>query len=201
MDVNASEALATLESPADSTQGQRTGPGHPAGPVRGAQPRVPGGRAGGRRAGGGRALPGSGGLRGPDRAAGRRAGGAGHRGGVRLLRAEQASRAVGGRGRRLGPRGAAARHQPRAPGRAAAARHDPGRGDAGRRVGHRHLRHAPGGAHPGGARGAAGAHRVVGPVRAPPIPPWPWPAWSPTGSGRRPRAGWCSSAWRTRPGC
>ena len=28
---------------------------------------------------------------------------------------------------------------------------------------------------------------------------WPWPAWSPTGSGRPPRGAWCSSAWRTRP--
>ena len=30
-------------------------------------------------------------------------------------------------------------------------------------------------------------------------PTWPWPGWSPTGSGRPPRAAWCSSAWRTRP--
>ena len=137
--------------------------GHPAGPVRGANPQHPDGRAGGRRPGGGRALPGPGGLRGPDRAARRHAGGAGHRGGVRVLRAEQAGCPVGGRGRRLGPRGAAGRHHGR-PDRAAAARHDAGRGDARRRVGHRDLQHAPGGPHPGGARGAAGAHRVVGAV-------------------------------------
>ena len=30
-------------------------------------------------------------------------------------------------------------------------------------------------------------------------PRWPWPGWSPTGSGRPPRGAWCSSAWRTRP--
>ena len=111
VDVNASEALAALESAA---RGQRNRKAPAGNRRRGTRPSgwacpgcatwVPGGRAGGRRADGGRALPGSGGLRGPDRAAGRHAGGAGHRGGVRVLRAEQASRAVGGRGRRLGPR-------------------------------------------------------------------------------------------------
>ena len=40
----------------------------------------------------------------------------------------------------------------------------------------------------------AAAVSARGPVR-----PWPWAAWSPTGSGRRPRGAWCSSAWRTRP--
>ena len=85
-----------------------------------------------------------------DAPAGRRARGAGHRGRVRLLRAQQARRAVGGRGRRLAARGAAARHRHRDD-RAAAAGHDAGRGDPGRPVGHQHVRHPSGGAYPGRA--------------------------------------------------
>ena len=73
--------------------------------------------------------------------------------------------------------------------RAAAARHDPGRGDAGRRVGHQHLRHSSGGPHPGGAAARRVLTASSARSAAAPIPPWPWPAWSPTGSGRRPRAG------------
>ena len=49
--------------------------------------------------------------------------------------------------------------------------------------------------------GAAGAHRGRRSSPPPRRPRWPWPGWSPTGSSRPPRAGWCSSAWRTRPGC
>ena len=159
VDVNASDALATLEGSA-----AWFGAGHPARPGQRASPGPFGRRTGGGRAGGGRSLPRPGGLRGPDAAAGRRARGPCHRGGVRLLRAQPTRRAVGGRGRRLAARGPAARHHPRAD-RAAAACHDPGRGDAGRRVGHQHLRHSSGGPHPDGAAGAAGADRGVSPVR------------------------------------
>ena len=197
VDVNASEALAALESPADfpevsqtgasetrasETRASETGASETEASETGAARRIRLGLSGVRNLGSqaaervaaGRAAAGP--YRDLEDFAvrtglpGRRAGGAGHRGGVRVLRAEQASRAVGGRGRCLGPRGAAARDHggpdPRRPRvRAAAARHDPGRGDAGRCVGHRDLRHAPVGPHPGGARGAAGAHRVVGPFR------------------------------------
>ncbi len=169
VDVNASDALATLESAGldgaglDGASLDGAGlAGHPARPVRRPQPGYRGGRAGRRRA----PLPGPGGFRGPDRAARRRAGGAGHRGGVRLLRAEPAGRAVGGRSRGLGPGGSAGRDH-RRPGsrvRATAARHDAGRGDVRRPVGHRDLWRPPGGAHPGGTCGPAGAHRDVGPV-------------------------------------
>ena len=160
VDVNASDALATLEGfgPAGQTGLARPGwpdrAGHQARPVRGAQPGHPGGRTGRGRP----PLPGPGGLRHPGAPAGRGARGAGHRGRVRLLRAQQARRAVGGRGRRLAARGAAARHRHR-DARAAAARHDAGRGDPGRPVGYQHVRHPSGGAHPGGARRASGADR------------------------------------------
>ena len=149
VDVNASDALATLEGTLEA------GPARDqARPVRRPQPGHPGGRTGRGRP----PLPGPGGFRQPDAPAGRGARGAGHRGRVRLFRAQQARRAVGGRGRRLAPRGTAARHRHRAD-RAAAAGHDAGRGDPGRPVGHQHVRHSPGGAHPGRARRAAGAHR------------------------------------------
>ena len=177
VDVNASEALAALESSAGFTGTSETGTSE-TGPA----PAIRLGLSGVRNLGSQAAERVAAGrvAAGPyrdledfavrTRAAGRHAGGAGHRGGVRLLRAEQASRAVGGRGRRLAPRGPAARDHggadPRRPRvRAAAARHDPGRGNAGRCVGYRNLRHASVGAHPGGTRGAAGAHRVVGPFR------------------------------------
>ena len=76
------------------------------------------------------------------------------------------------------------------PDRAAAARHDPGRGDPGRPVGHRHVRHPPGRAHAGRARRPGRCSpRPSAEDRAPTAPWWPWPGWSPTGSGRRPRAG------------
>ena len=168
VDVNASEALATLERPGAGAGGRRrgrsrarpgagAGAGHPPRAGQRAQP-VPLGRQPGR----GRAsLPRPGGFRGPQPAAGRRAGGAGHRGRVRLFRDEQAGRAVGGRGRRLAARGTAARHHHRAGG-AAAAGHDPGRGDAGRPVGDQHVRYPSAGPHPGVAGGTAGAHGGVG---------------------------------------
>ena len=159
VDVNASDALATLEDsgPAGQTGAGQTGAGqagHQARPVRRPQPGHPGGRTGR----GWPPLPGPGGLRQPDAPAGRGARGASHRGRVRLFRAQQARRAVGGRGRSLAPRGTAARHCHRAD-RTAAAGHDAGRGDPGRPVGHQHVRHPPGGAHPYRAGRAAGADR------------------------------------------
>ena len=201
VDVNASEALATLEgfSSAGPTGAGPTGAGpdragHQARPVRRAAPGPGGGRAGGGRP----ALPGPGGLRRPDAPARRGAGGAGHRGRVRLLRAQPAGRAVGGGGGRLAARGAAARRHHR-DGRAAAPGHDAGRGDPGRPVGHQHVRHPSGGAHPGRAADPPGPDRGRKPGRRATAPRWPSRAWSPTGSGRPPRGAWCSSAWRTKP--
>ena len=196
VDVNASDALATLERTADG------GPRHPARPGQRAEPGPGQGRTRGRRA----ALPGPGGLRGQDRAARPRPGGAGHGGRVRLLRAQQARRAVGRGPGRLGPRGPAARHRPRArPGRpglrAAAPRHDAGRGDARRPVGHRDLRHPPGGARPALARRAAGAHRVGGRLRRRRHPGGRGrPGHPPAAAAHRPRGGVHQPGGRDRPG-
>ena len=289
VDVNASDALATLE---------RTGPEDPAirpGLASRAEPGPGQGRTRSRRA----ALPGPGGLRGQDRAARPRPRGAGHGGRVRLLRAQQARRAVGGRAAasvregqlpgtatgltapplpamtpaeetladlwatgtygthpvahvRAGLDRAAGAHRGRA--RCAAAGSAGGRGRPGHppaaaahrarrgipqpggrdRHGERHLP-APGvGTSPADglravlpamtpaeetladlwATSTYGTHPVAH-IRAALDARQVLPAaalccarrgsavavaaWSPTGSGRPPRAAWCSSAWRTRP--
>ena len=112
VDVNASDALATLEGSYRPSRPDRLGL---AGGIRLGLSAVRHlGRAAAERVAAGLALPGPGGLRRPDAPAGRGAGGAGHRGRVRLLRAQPARRAVGGGGRRLAARGAAARHHHRA---------------------------------------------------------------------------------------
>ena len=96
------------------------------------------------------AVHGPGGLRPPHVAAGPGDGGAGHRGRVRLLR-HRPPRGALGRGRGGGhPARSAARHDAR-PGRPGAAADDRGRGDLRGPVGHRDLRHAPGGPHQGHA--------------------------------------------------
>ena len=151
VDVNASDALATLEG---FSSAGRDRAGHQARPVRRAAPGPGGGRAGGGRP----ALPGPGGLRRPDAPARRGAGGAGHRGRVRLLRAQPAGRAVGGGGGRLAARGAAARCHHR-DGRAGSPGYDAGRGDPGRPVGHQHVRHPSGGPYPGRAADPPGPDR------------------------------------------
>ena len=117
-----------------------------------------------------------------------------------------ARRAVGRGPGRLGPRGPATRHRsrlgPRRPGlRAATPRHDAGRGDARRPVGHRDLRHPPGGARPALARRAAGAHRVGGRLRCRRYPGGRGrPGHPPAAAAHRPRGRVHQPGGRDRPG-
>ena len=165
VDVNVSGVLATLEKPGGPDD-HHPGRGRPARPARGGQagagqPVIRLGLSEVRNLGAGPAaaiVAGQpyarpGGLRPPHRAALPRAGGAGPGGRVRLLRAEPARGAVGGRRRGHHPARPAARHHP-GPGRAAAAGDDRRRGDLRRPVGDRDLRHPSDRAHQGPARRA-----------------------------------------------
>ena len=134
----------------------------------------------------------------------RQPGGAGHRGRVRLLRAEPAGGAVGGRGRGAGARRPAAGHRRSGVRGADAARHGRGR-----------SRWWPTSGRPGCRRTrtrsqfvrehARPAGRACRSTRSPTVAgsaPGSWSAGSsPTGSARRPPAGSPSSTWRTRPAC
>ena len=211
-DINLSDAAAILESTPQTRWGSAAGepphalgagrPGGADGAVQRPYPRRRPGRSRSRTSGGRSGpyrdmsdLARRTGLR--DRAPG----GARHRRRLRRFRPDAARGAVGGGRRRPGQTGPASGYGHRR----ARRRRCPGwpTWTAGRgRVGDRPVAgRASGPVHPGRARPGRARCRSRGWAGSRPAPGCGSAGSSPTGSGRRPRAGSPSSTWRTRPGC